>query len=493
MKLGRLLGGIKIISSQGFSAEAVDISGIACDSRKVEPGCLFVAVRGPARDGRDFIDDAVCRGARAVIVDPAARLPGKVLSVPCLVVENSRDALCRLADEFFGFPYRAVKCVGITGTNGKTTVSYLVRSVLKAAGEQCGLIGTIGAEVGGTSILSQNTTPGILELHKLFRDMADAGNRYVAMEVSSHALDQERVAGIIFEAAIFTNLTQDHLDYHKTMEEYFLAKQKFFRRYAAPETCKIINAEDAYGSRLLASMDGRILRYGFSPAFDVGLSEFRLSKNGSSATLKTPRGRLDIETGLIGRHNLCNILAAVAFGISQEMDLATIKTGIEAVRFVPGRLERFDSHRGFTVFVDYAHTDDALKNVLESLRAVAHNGRILTVFGCGGDRDRTKRPKMGSVAAGLSDYCVLTSDNPRSEDPAFIVADIRSGIKTDNFFIELDRMRAIEKALKMAQRNDIVLVAGKGHELYQVVKGESLPFDDRSAVAEILGEIDADV
>ncbi len=469
------------------------VKGITSDSREVKEGVLFVAVRGPLQDGHRYIKAAVQKNAAAVVLQDRAFLPETKTSIPYILVKDSKTALSKIADAFFEYPYQHIHCVGITGTNGKTTVSYLVRSILNTAGLKCGLIGTIGYRIKESNIQLQNTTPGVIELHRLLKKMIDAGNAYVAMEVSSHALDQDRIKGMVFKAAIFTNLTQDHLDYHKTMEEYFFAKKKLFKEYINKETSFIINGDDFFGKRLLKSLRGEKFSYGFSSEAKVRGVGFELDREGSRLTVKTPRGQLDIATRLVGRHNLYNILAAVAFGISEAIDFMSIKKGIERVSSIPGRLERIDSKKGFSVFVDYAHTDDALKNVLESLRLILHNGRIITVFGCGGDRDKGKRPKMGGVASRLSDYCVITSDNPRSEDPGKIIEQITRGITKKNFEIEEDRFLAIQKALRMAGENDFVLVAGKGHELYQIIKDRVLPFDDRIAVQKIIQEMEKNV
>ena len=464
----------------------VDVRRISCDSRDVTPGTVFVALRGPLQDGHRYIDEAVKRKASAVILEDGSLKPLAGTSALFILVKDSKEALSKIAGNFFGRPYQRIKCVGITGTNGKTTVSYLVKSVLNAADIKCGLIGTIGYKVLEENLKTNNTTPGVLELHELMSNMVQAGDSYVVLEVSSHALDQERVKGIIFRSAIFTNLTQDHLDYHRTMEDYFLAKQKLFTECSNENTNFIINKDEASGQRLLGSIKGRILTYGFSSDVDVCVIRHELSRNGSQAIIKTPQGLINIVSSLVGRHNLYNIMAAVAFGVSEGLDPASIKKGIEAVSFVPGRLERIDAKKGFSVFVDYAHTDDALKNVLESLRLILHNGRIITVFGCGGDRDKDKRPKMGSVASALSDHCIVTSDNPRSEDPDEIIKQVVAGMEKNNFEVVCDRYQAIQKALSMAAGGDFVLVAGKGHETYQIIKGKTFAFDDKAVVLKIL-------
>lgn len=485
MNIKDVLKGVQVVKAAGAAPDAVDISSLACDSRDAAAGALFVAVRGAQQDGHLYIADALQRGAAAVVFQDAAFFPKQGVCVPFIQARDSKVALARAAGNFFGEPYRHIRCVGITGTNGKTTTSYLVRSILNAAGLKCALIGTIGYRIDDTNVPSQNTTPGILELHQLLRRMIDSGNQYVAMEVSSHALDQDRVEGMVFRAALFTNLTQDHLDYHKDMEAYFRAKEKLFFEHVESDSHLIVNTDDPFGRRLYDSLKGHRVGYGFVDT-DVSVVSHRISRDATQATIKTPKGSLEISSGLVGRYNLYNILAAVAFAVSEGLGLDIVREGIERVPCVPGRLERIDAPQGFSVFVDYAHTDDALKNVLESLRSIIHNGRIVTVFGCGGDRDRGKRPKMGRVASALSDHCIITSDNPRSEDPHAIIAEIASGFIEQNYEIEPDREAAIRRALAWAKPGDFVLLAGKGHETYQVIKDNILDFDDKSVVVEAL-------
>ncbi len=463
------------------------VRGLTDDSRRVREGVVFVALKGPREDGHRFLPQAIENKAAALVVSDRREVPRQTRGIPVVVVRDTHQALATLADVYFGHPYQKVKCVGITGTNGKTTVSLLVRSVLETAGLRCGVIGTIGYQTRRRNRPLSNTTPGILELHHVMEEMVRAGNEYVAMEVSSHALAQERVEGIAFSGAIFTNLTRDHLDYHRTMGRYFEAKKRLFTRYASAEASLIINTDDPYGAKLFAALKNRRrLSYGFSTGAQCRVESFCLGRTGSCARLKTPAGTVSIDTALVGRHNLYNILAAVAFGVAQGLRPKEIEEGIEKVRAVCGRLERVDSPRGFSVFVDYAHTDDALKNVLESLRAIAHNGRIITVFGCGGDRDKGKRPKMGRVAASLSDLCIVTSDNPRGEDPQEIIRQIVQGLRSKNVIVEPDRRRAIERALSLARKGDLVLVAGKGHETYQIIADRKLPFDDKAVVKTII-------
>ncbi len=486
MNVKELVRGLSVIELKGMPDKGADITNITSDSRTVGPGSLFIAIKGPLSDGHRYISDVIKKQPSAIVFDDINFTPKVSCSTPLILVKNSKNFLLDIANRFYGYPYDNIKSVGITGTNGKTTTSYLVRSVLSEAGLKCALIGTIGYKITETNIPSHNTTPGIIELHELLRDMISAGNKYVAMEVSSHALDQDRVAGIVFSAAIFTNLTQDHLDYHKDMEDYFAAKKKLFYDHVGKHSSLIMNIDDSFGSRLFKVLKGKKFGFGFKEG-DIHVHDHEIARDFTSANIVTPKGVLGIKSRLVGRHNLYNILACAAFGVANGIDLDIIKRGIEQVSVVPGRLDRIDSDKGFSVFVDYAHTDDALKNVLESLRLLVHNGRIITVFGCGGDRDKGKRPKMGRIACALSDYAIVTSDNPRSEDPREIAGQIVSGIALDNFEIELDRSKAISKAIKMAKEGDFVLVAGKGHETYQIIKDKIIPFDDKTVVLDALG------
>jgi len=479
--MNALLKGVDVKAVSG-SLSGCDIRDVVSDSRRVERGSLFVAVRGSQEDGHHFVEQAAGKGAAAVVFDQESFFSAGPHQVPLVLVSDSHQALVQIAKNYFGDPCGRLKIAGITGTNGKTTVSYLVKSVLEKAGQPCGLIGTIGYQVRQDNRTLQNTTPGPVELQRIFREMVDAGDTYAAMEVSSHALHQGRVDGIVFCAGIFTNLTQDHLDYHEDLEAYFHAKEKLFTGSLDTDGWSLINADDAYGARLIRDGRGQLLRYGLSGGCDVTAQDYEVTAQGSRITIGCPCGLFEIRTKLIGKHNVYNILAAISLGVSQGISAEHIRRGIEAVAAVPGRLERLESPAGFHVFVDYAHTDDALKNVLESLRAIAHNGRIITVFGCGGDRDRTKRPKMGRVASDLSDYCVVTSDNPRHEDPEVIIRDILKGIAKDNYCVETDRAAAIRKAMGLARPGDLVLVAGKGHETCQVVGDRLIPFDDKEVV-----------
>lgn len=488
MKLNRLIKDIKVLKTSNFDPD-VNVKGVDVNSKKIKDAYIFVAVKGPNHDGHKYIAEAVKLGASVVILQDHKFLPKAETSVVYLLVRDSMLALSKIASVFYGNPYSKLKFIGVTGTNGKTTVVYLIRSILKNSGIKCASIGTLGYKVGVRNKELHNTTPGLLDLYRLAKEAVDAGNTHLVMEVSSHALDQERVAGISFQQVVFTNLSQDHLDYHRTKEEYFNAKKKLFKNYTSPQSCAIVNKDDEYSESLMSEIYYKIMTFGFREDVDVRALYFRFEQNKSSILIQTPFGPLSLETDLIGKHNVYNILAAVSAAVSMDLKLEKIKKGIEEVKSIPGRLQRLDTGGLFNIFIDYAHTEDALKNVLESLRSVVDNGRIITVFGCGGDRDSDKRPKMGNVAASLSDYCIITSDNPRSEDPEAIVNDIIRGIDRDNYEVQIDRRAAIKKALLMAGKNDFVLIAGKGHETTQRLKKKVLVFDDSKVALELVYEM----
>jgi UDP-N-acetylmuramoyl-L-alanyl-D-glutamate--2,6-diaminopimelate ligase len=461
-----------------------EVCGISCNSKDVAEGFVFVAIRGNRADGNEFIEEALSSGARVVVAE--GRQPESVKSKQAffVTVKNSRSSLAELVNQFYARPTEAVKVVGVTGTNGKTTITYLVEAISREAGFNPAVIGTINHRFKDTVIPSKNTTPGPVELLGMLSRMRDGGVRYCAMEVSSHALDQDRVQGIKFAAAIFTNLTQDHLDYHKTFAQYFKAKAKLFMGLDH-KSFAVINSDDVFGKKLIGLTKAKVITYGIDSKADVAAVDVRSGVGGTEFTVVSSMGKTQIKSGLIGKHNVYNILAAFAWAQKEGVHPRVIKSAIEKFTLVPGRLERVDCAGGYSVFVDYAHTDDALKNIIQSLRQVGDK-RIIVVFGCGGERDRGKRPKMGRVASELSDYAIITSDNPRSEDPMRIIEDIKKGIKKDNFCVIPERIEAIRKSLSMAAQGDIVLVAGKGHEDYQIIGNKTLRFDDREAVKECL-------
>ena len=465
------------------------ITGVTCDSRRVKPGMLFVAVTGTKEDGQRSLAEAVRAGAAAVVLEKAPA-SGVRVDVPCAIVACAREALAELAAASHGRPTRCLRVFGVTGTSGKTTTSSLLKSILDAAGERAGLLGTIQYDLGGRLLPSANTTPGADELQGYFADMLGAGLRSAVMEVSSHALVQGRARGTEFAAGIFTNLSQDHLDYHGTMEEYREAKGLLFRGLA-PEAVAILNADDPASLRYAEITRARVAWYGLENlrrsawTAEVISSDFR----GTSLLVKTPDGPFSLETRLVGTHNVYNLLAAAAAAGATGIPLDRIQEGLEAMTAVPGRLESVDCGQDFGVYVDYAHKPDALEKVLNCIRPLVR-GRLITVFGCGGDRDKGKRPIMGRIAAEKSDFVILTSDNPRSERPGTILREIEKGID-DRSKVRVceDREEGIRRAILMAERGDVVLIAGKGHETYQIFADEVKPFDDRRVARDVLAHL----
>jgi len=484
---------ISFLDNCQIDADATDfeVAGIAGNSKSVRPDFVFVAVKGAQEDGHRFIPEAIENGAQAIVIqDAQMRLAGNTQrltagkKVAVIAVADTRQALARLSAAFYHFPSRAVKVVGITGTNGKTTISYLIESILKEAGINCAVIGTINYRFKDKVFPSGNTTPGPLELQAMLAEMVRGGVPYAVIEVSSHALDQERTAGINFHSAIFTNLTQDHLDYHLDIESYFQAKSKLFRDIDKTSFVAL-NQDDRYNQRLKGLTPAKIITYGIENNADVMAKDIKYALLETEFLLSTFKGESRIKTSLIGRHNVYNILSGVAWALAQNLDLSLVKSAVEKFNTVPGRLERIQGNGDFCVFVDYAHTEDALKNAISALRQVSAK-RIIVVFGCGGERDKAKRPKMGTVVSELADYAIVTNDNPRHEDPLEIINDIKRGITKDNFCVVAERREAIKKSLSLARPGDIVLVAGKGHESYQIVQDERIHFDDREVVRECL-------
>lgn len=465
-----------------------DVAGIAYDSRRVMPGMVFVAIRGRHVDGHEFIGPAVDRGAAAVICERNGILRTRATRIR---VPDAREALARLAISFYRNPGTRLKIIGVTGTNGKTVVAFMVRQILEAAGIKTGLIGTVHYEVGDRIIPAQRTTPESLELQQTMAQMLKAGCQACVMEVSSHALDQKRVFGVEFDVAIFTNLTHDHIDYHGSMENYFATKQVLFQALArgAKQGTAVINIDDTYGARLAQAGHAEIqLTYGLHRTARLRASQIRLDRHGSRFMVETPRDRFACRLPLIGRHNVYNALAAAGAGFALNVAEPVVQSALGAMPPVPGRLEPVMCGQPFAVFVDYAHTDDALRNVLGALREVTE-GRLLLLFGCGGNRDAAKRSRMGQAAAELADHILITSDNPRQEDPAAIAAQIEDGFRaapSARYEIELDRERAIQQILAGARAGDTVVLAGKGHETYQEFESTVVPFDDRLVAREAL-------
>jgi UDP-N-acetylmuramoyl-L-alanyl-D-glutamate--2,6-diaminopimelate ligase len=487
---GVLRGRGLIRADEAIRAEAAvgPVTGIAYDSRAVERGHVFVALLGQHADGTAFARDAIARGAVAIVSEQSA--PDDV-HVAWATVGDARVALAALAAAFFHHPSREMQVVGITGTNGKTTTAYLLASIFDAAGVRSGVLGTVAYRIGDETREATRTTPEAPDVQALLREMVDRGCGACTMEVSSHALSLHRVEDITFAAAVFTNLTRDHLDFHGNMESYFQAKRRLFEML--PRTApSLLNVDDPRGASLV-EIGGRPVTYAIGRPADITPGPLSFSLDGLTFDVRTPRGTLHVRSKLVGRPNVYNILAAAATATALDVPFDAIERGLRNLDGVPGRFEVVSSSTDeVTVVVDYAHTDDALRNLLETARPLAR-GRVITVFGAGGDRDRTKRPLMGAVAGRLSDVIVVTSDNPRSEDPNRIIEEIQRGITPDTrkdssqrLLTIVDRRAAIAKAIELARAGDLVLIAGKGHEKYQVIGDKTLPFDDVAVAREAL-------
>ena len=481
--LNRLMTYFKLLSL----VKNKDFKGNICaDSRKVKKGDIFVAVRGTVTDGHDHIVNAIENGAEYIVCKD--QCPSGKANV--ILVDNPSRALGQLAHAGFNDPSKKLTNLAVTGTNGKTTVAYLVRSIIEQAGKKCGLIGTIEYNTGSGISEALLTTPDAIQIASLTNEMVKANAEFMITEASSHALQQDRLEGIDFTAAAFTNLTGDHRDYHKTEEDYLAAKRKLFEQLG-DNTTAITNKQSLFGKRIVENTKAKVLYYAVDEdaditaevdSIDAGGCVYRLCYAGQTETVKT---------ALLGMHNISNQLAAAGLCLAAGFDLKTVAKGIEALSIVPGRLEPVDLGQDFKVLVDYAHTDDALKNVLETVKQIC-KGKLIVLFGCGGDRDKSKRPRMARVAEQLADRVFVTSDNPRTEDPQEIINDIITGFKDpnpENITIQADRAKAIELAIKCANPNDIVLLAGKGHETYQIIGKTKIDFDDRKQAAKILSEL----
>ena len=485
--LGDMIEGAEVMRVSG-RADA-RILAVAYDSRRVMPGALFFALPGEKENGIRFVGDALARGAVAIasLHPRPAEIPQAVTWVE-LAPGKERQALARAAANFYEHPASALALVGVTGTNGKTTTAYLVDSILRAAGRTSALIATTGYRTPRGSRTGANTTPESLDLQQMFAEVRYAGGTHAVLEASSHALAMDRLWGCHFHVAVFTNLTRDHLDYHKTFEAYFSAKRRLFEGTgaSAPDVA-VLNTDDEYSSRL-EGLSPRTVTYGLAAAADITAKKFELGSDALEFTAQTPSGSIQARSRLVGRMNAYNILGAIGAGIGLDIPAAKIEEGIANLEHVPGRFERVDEGQPFRVFVDYAHTDDALRNLISTARELGSGGRIITVFGAGGERDRTKRPLMGEAAGSLSDLVVLTSDNPRSEDPLRIINDVIVGLQKTNvkYKVEPDRERALAIALGEARPGDIVLLAGKGHETYQILREGAIGFDDREKARAIL-------
>ena len=481
----QLLDGTEVLSESGNT----DISGVEYDSRRVRARDCFVAMRGETTDGNRYIDAAISKGAAAVISDSAQETPRP--GIAWAQVPHGRRALARIAANFYGRPAEKLQITGITGTNGKTTTSFLLESILRSEGRKSVLVGTVEYHVPGKILSAPHTTPEALELARLFSEGLNAGATEGVMEVSSHALDQQRVFGIPFDVAVFTNLTRDHLDYHQSMDRYFGSKCELFRGCGTePPRVAVVNIEDEYGAKLAKSCKSELcLTYGISGG-DFQARKVDIGRNGTRFDIITTDGTIPSWSPLVGRVNVYNILAAAAAAYGRDCSPQAIEKGVAGLQRVPGRFERVDCGQGFYVVVDYAHTDDALRNLLSLARALVekNHGRVIALFGCGGDRDRTKRPLMGEAAGHGSDFVVLTSDNPRTEDPVAIINDALPGLQRTgtHYAMEPDRRKAIALAIDEARPSDIVLIAGKGHEKIQITPEGILPFDDVEVARDVL-------
>ncbi|MCS7459261.1 UDP-N-acetylmuramoyl-L-alanyl-D-glutamate--2,6-diaminopimelate ligase [Paenibacillus doosanensis] len=468
------------------------VTGIQTDSRKVRPGDLFLCISGLVTDGHQYAAKAVQAGAAALVVEHDVDV-----EVPKLVVKDSRYAMAVIACHFYGYPSREMKMIGVTGTNGKTTSTYLIDAILSGQGFRTGLMGTIQMKIGSQVTDMERTTLEAVDLQRHLRQMADVGTDYCIMEVSSHALDLGRVKGCRFRTGVFTNLTQDHLDYHGTMERYQAAKGLLFSRLGNEFTGRsderqfaLLNADDPASAEYATQTAAQVVTYGIDSEADVRAERIEISSKGTRFRCVTFKGTADFQTKLVGKFNVYNSLAAIAAALLEGIELDAVKLSLEAVHAVDGRLEVVDAGQPFLVLVDYAHTPDGLDNALSTVKQFT-KGRVLCVFGCGGDRDRTKRPLMGKVTAKYSDYLYVTSDNPRTEDPGQILLDIvtgieQSGMPAERYELIADRREAIEKAIARATPDDVVLIAGKGHEAYQEIMGVKHDFDDRQVAKEAI-------
>jgi len=489
-KLSTLIRGLPVKKVHGKLNR--DISSVVFDSRKAKTGSLFVAIQGLRQDGSRFINDAIDRGASAFVTEiPFKERPNRSLGenkATAICVEDSRIALAFISSEFYRRPSDRIDIYGVTGTNGKTTVTYILESIHKIRNEPSGIIGTIHYSFGNSNFPASMTTPESLDINCMLHEMLERNIRQCFLEVSSHSLALKRVHGMRFAVGIFTNFSRDHLDFHGTMDEYKETKKRLFRNNLVKKI--VTNLDDPVGREIASEFNGDLLTTGIERKADVMAENCKLSETGSCFTLKTPFGSSDIQTHLLGRHNIYNLISAGSAALLQGIPLNEIAMGLSSIDFIPGRFEKVFCNRGFSVVVDYAHTDDALRNVLRAAQAFT-SGRIITVFGCGGDRDQGKRKAMGRVAVEESEFAIVTSDNPRKEEPQCILDDILEGIPSHlsqgkDYEVIVDRKEAIRFAIHQARSGDLVMIAGKGHENYQVLKTGTIHFDDREVAAEAI-------
>ena len=479
MKISELVKNAGCVSIEGIDR---DISEMSYNTSTVTDGCLFFCIEGYKTDGHLFAKKAVENGARAVVISKDVEVGNDITKI---YVKDTRDAMAKMASNFYGNPSSRLNIIGITGTNGKTTSTFMLKSILDEAGHKTALLGTIYNIIGDKTEIAKRTTPESLDLQKMFYEMVSAGIDTCIMEVSSHSLALKRVYGVNFKSCIFTNLTQDHLDFHKTMENYFKTKMMIF------DNCEIasINMDDEYGTRASSMLSNRQINFGINNKCDIMAKDIKIKEDSTEFTLSYKNNDIPVIINMPGKFNVYNAIGCASVCIGLGITLDKIKDGLEKLKNVPGRSEIINTKKGFTIVIDYAHTPDGIVNILKTAREYT-KGRLITVFGCGGDRDKTKRPKMGKAAGELSDFCIVTSDNPRSEDPKSIIDDILPGIEEThcNYVIIVDRIEAIRHAIKMGKYGDVIVIAGKGHETYQVLKDKTIHFDEREIVSAILKE-----
>ena len=484
MDLKELLKGVHVLHIDG--SQELEIKGIAYDSRQAGEGFVFVCISGSKTDGHLFIEDVIAKGIKAIVVEKEVK---DQEGITFIRVEDSRKALSAIAANFYGHPSKYMNVIGVTGTNGKTTTTHLIKHILEVNGVQSGLIGTISYKILDQEYKANNTTPESLELQRLFQEMLDHGVNTCVMEVSSHSLDLHRVEDIQYQIGVFTNITQDHLDFHGTMENYKNAKRKLFYKTTQ---ANIINVDDEFGlelSRQLSKLDAKCITYGIKEPAEIYGKDIEITAKGTRFQLVTPKFSGVINIGTPGMFSVYNALAAAAVGYVTGYGYLEIKKGLEETRVVPGRFELVPNDKDLTVIVDYSHTPDSIENAIKTIREFA-KGRIITVFGCGGDRDKTKRPIMGEIAGRLSDYCIITSDNPRTEKPEDIIKDAEVGIKRTSckYKMIVDRKEGIREAIRQSGPKDVILIAGKGHETYQIIGNRVIDFDDRKIAQELIQE-----
>lgn len=479
MILSNMIKSIKVLSTEG--PLDIEIGAIYYDSRHVTPRSLFFCIEGYKSDGHDFAKTAVDNGAIAVVLEKDILLPEGVCKI---FVQDTRKAMGLMAAAFYGNPTSEMIMFGVTGTNGKTTTTYLIKSILEQAGKKVGLIGTITNIIGQRKIPTERTTPESPDLQRLFHDMANEGVEAVVMEVSSHSLALDRVVGCVYETGVFTNLTQDHLDFHGTLENYRETKARLFKQ----SRIAVINVDDESGRTILNELEGKAFTYGIQKPADIYARDLEITVKGVSFNLHILGGKISINLNIPGIFSVYNALAAASACYATGISMEDIKRGLESIRGVPGRFELLDTGTEYSVILDYAHTPDGLENILKTARGLT-GGRIVTLFGCGGDRDALKRPIMGEIAGKYSDLCIVTSDNPRSEEPMSIIKEIIPGVERTScpFHVIKNRREAIEYVLKHSKNDDVIILAGKGHETYQIIKGQTFHFDEKEIVAEVLG------